>query len=100
MIITARSAPTEKKDSHFIQSDASTAEGATKVINEILNRFHGIDIIVHNVGGTSAPCGIEPTPFQSEHLRLAAAEGRKEEVVDWAAATMVAPASRMRSTQL
>ena len=26
-----------------------------KVINEILNRFHGIDIIVHNVGGSSAP---------------------------------------------
>jgi NAD(P)-dependent dehydrogenase (short-subunit alcohol dehydrogenase family) len=57
VIITARSAPTEKTDNHFIQADASTAEGATKVINEILNRFHGIDIIVHNVGGTSAPCG-------------------------------------------
>jgi NAD(P)-dependent dehydrogenase (short-subunit alcohol dehydrogenase family) len=27
------------------------------VINEILNRFQGIDIIVHNVGVTSAPCG-------------------------------------------
>ena len=57
MIFTARSAPTEKTDNHFIQADASTAEGATNVINEILNRFHGIDIIVHNVGGTSAPCG-------------------------------------------
>ena len=57
VIITARSAPTEKTDNHFIQADASTAEGSTKVINEILNRFHGIDIIVHNVGGTSAPCG-------------------------------------------
>src|SRR5213593_3526587 len=57
VIITARSAPTEKTDNHFIQADVSTAEGTTKVINEILNRFHGIDIIVHNVGGTSAPCG-------------------------------------------
>src|SRR6266853_4630542 len=57
VIITARSAPTEKTDSHFVQADVSTAEGTTKVINEILNRFHGIDIIVHNVGGTSAPCG-------------------------------------------
>jgi len=27
------------------------------VINEILNRFHGIDIIIHNVGGSSAPSG-------------------------------------------
>ena len=34
-----------------------TAEATTKVINEILNRFHGIDIIIHNVGGTSAPSG-------------------------------------------
>ena len=40
VIITARSAPTEKTDNHFIQADVSTAEGTTKVINEILNRFH------------------------------------------------------------
>jgi NAD(P)-dependent dehydrogenase (short-subunit alcohol dehydrogenase family) len=57
VIITARSAPTEKTDNHFIQADGSTAGGTTTVINEILNRFHGIDIIVHNVGGTSAPSG-------------------------------------------
>ncbi len=57
VIITARSAPTEKTDNLFIQADVSTAEGTTKVINEILNRFQGIDIIIHNVGGTSAPSG-------------------------------------------
>src|ERR1041385_6526588 len=57
VIITARSAPTEKSDHHFIQADVSTAEGATKVVNEILNRFQGIDIVIHNVGGTSAPSG-------------------------------------------
>src|SRR2546426_1948405 len=57
VIITARSAPTEKTASHFIQADVSTAEGTTKVINEILKRFHGIDIVIHNVGGTSAPSG-------------------------------------------
>jgi NAD(P)-dependent dehydrogenase (short-subunit alcohol dehydrogenase family) len=57
VVITARSAPTEKTGNHFIQADASTAQGTTRVINEILNRFQGIDIIVHNVGGTSAPCG-------------------------------------------
>src|SRR5258706_14378937 len=57
VIITARSAPTEKTDNHFIQADVSTAEGTTKVINEILNRFQGIDTIIHNVGGTSAPSG-------------------------------------------
>jgi NAD(P)-dependent dehydrogenase (short-subunit alcohol dehydrogenase family) len=57
VIITARSASTEKTDNHFIQADVSTAEGTTRVINEILNRFQGIDIIIHNVGGTSAPSG-------------------------------------------
>src|SRR5258705_3971165 len=57
VIITARSAPEEKTSSHFIQADVSTAEGTTKVINEILNRFQGIDILIHNVGGSSAPSG-------------------------------------------
>lgn len=57
VIITARSAPAEKTDNHFIQADLSTPEGTTKVINEILKRFQGIDIMIHNVGGSSAPSG-------------------------------------------
>jgi NAD(P)-dependent dehydrogenase (short-subunit alcohol dehydrogenase family) len=57
VIVTARSVPEEKTDNHFIQADVSTAEGTTKVINEILNRFQGIDVIVNNVGGSSAPSG-------------------------------------------
>jgi len=55
--ITARSVPGEKTAVHFIQADVSTAEGATKVISEILNHFHGIDVVIHNVGGSSAPSG-------------------------------------------
>src|SRR5438128_7595365 len=57
VIITARSTPTEKMGNHFIQADVSTAEGTTMVINEILNRFQGIDIMIQNVGGSSAPSG-------------------------------------------
>ena len=57
VIITARSAPEEKTGSYFIQADVSTSEGTTKVIRETLDRFEGIDIIVHNVGGSSAPSG-------------------------------------------
>jgi NAD(P)-dependent dehydrogenase (short-subunit alcohol dehydrogenase family) len=57
VIVTARSAPEEKTDRHFIQADLSTPEGTTKVIKEILHRFHDIDIIIHNLGGSSAPCG-------------------------------------------
>jgi NAD(P)-dependent dehydrogenase (short-subunit alcohol dehydrogenase family) len=57
VIITARSAPKENPGSHFIQADVSTSEGTTNVIREILDRFKGIDIIAHNVGGSSAPSG-------------------------------------------
>jgi NAD(P)-dependent dehydrogenase (short-subunit alcohol dehydrogenase family) len=57
VIVTARSASDEKTDNHFIQADVSTPEGTTKVIDEILERFHGVDIIIHNVGGSSAPSG-------------------------------------------
>lgn len=56
VIITARSAP-EGEAHHFIQADVSTAEGTTAVAREVLDRFNGIDIIVHNVGGSSAPSG-------------------------------------------
>jgi NAD(P)-dependent dehydrogenase (short-subunit alcohol dehydrogenase family) len=56
VIITARSAP-EEKAHHFIQADVSTEEGTTMVAREIFDRFGGIDIIVHNVGGSSAPSG-------------------------------------------
>jgi NAD(P)-dependent dehydrogenase (short-subunit alcohol dehydrogenase family) len=57
VIITARSAPEEKTGSHFIQADVSTPEGTTTIIREILGHFKGVDIIVHNVGGSSAPSG-------------------------------------------
>ena len=57
VIVTARSAPEEKTDEHFVQADVSTVEGASKVIAAVLNQFHGIDIVVHNVGGSSAPSG-------------------------------------------
>jgi len=57
VVITARSAPEEDTGSHFIQADVSTSEGTTKVIREISDRFKGVDIIVNNVGGSSAPSG-------------------------------------------
>jgi NAD(P)-dependent dehydrogenase (short-subunit alcohol dehydrogenase family) len=57
LAITARSAPAENSAAHFIQADVSTSEGTTHVIREMLNRFKGVDIMVHNVGGSSAPSG-------------------------------------------
>jgi NAD(P)-dependent dehydrogenase (short-subunit alcohol dehydrogenase family) len=57
VIVTARSAPVGKADGHFIQADLSTSEGTTKVIREILSRFKSVDILINNVGGSSAPSG-------------------------------------------
>ena len=55
--ITARSAPAEKTAALFVQADLSTSQGAAHVIREIFTQFKGVDIIIHNVGGSSAPSG-------------------------------------------
>ncbi len=55
---TARSPlPENQKPDVFIQADLSTPEGAEKVIREVLDRFGAVDILVNNVGGSSAPGG-------------------------------------------
>ncbi len=55
--ITARSTPEEATAAHFIRADVSTPEGTALVIDEVLQRFQGVDVVVHNVGGSSAPSG-------------------------------------------
>jgi NAD(P)-dependent dehydrogenase (short-subunit alcohol dehydrogenase family) len=57
VIVVARSAPKDQSPDYFIETDLSTPEGASKVVREILDRFHGIDIVINNVGGSSAPSG-------------------------------------------
>lgn len=41
----------------FVQADISTAEGVDKVVRGVLDRLGGLDILVSNVGGSSAPSG-------------------------------------------
>lgn len=58
VITTARKTPDPLEASDlFIEADISTPYGTTKVINQVLERFGGIDILVNNVGGSSAPTG-------------------------------------------
>jgi NAD(P)-dependent dehydrogenase (short-subunit alcohol dehydrogenase family) len=55
---TARSElPVGQAPDLFVQADVSTVGGVHSVARAVLERFGGIDILVHNVGGSSAPSG-------------------------------------------
>lgn len=58
VLATARSAPARLPDaSLFVAADVATAEGCTIVADAVRDRLGGADIIVHVVGGSSAPAG-------------------------------------------
>ncbi|PYJ54519.1 MAG: short-chain dehydrogenase, partial [Verrucomicrobia bacterium] len=58
VITTARTKPDELQSPElFIQSDISTPQGVEKVVKEVLARLGGLDILINNVGGSSAPSG-------------------------------------------
>jgi NAD(P)-dependent dehydrogenase (short-subunit alcohol dehydrogenase family) len=58
VLTTARSKPEEiARSDQFITADVSTAEGCAAVAHAVRDRFDGVDIIVHVVGGSSAPAG-------------------------------------------
>jgi NAD(P)-dependent dehydrogenase (short-subunit alcohol dehydrogenase family) len=55
---TARSAlPGGQSPDLFVQADLSAAAGVNVVVRAVLERYGGVDIIVHNVGGSAAPGG-------------------------------------------
>jgi NAD(P)-dependent dehydrogenase (short-subunit alcohol dehydrogenase family) len=41
----------------FVQADISTRAGVDAVVREVMGRLGGVDILVNNVGGSSAPSG-------------------------------------------
>jgi NAD(P)-dependent dehydrogenase (short-subunit alcohol dehydrogenase family) len=58
VLTTARTWPGDSVDaSLFVAADITTAEGCTAVADTVLDRLGGIDIIVHVVGGSTAPAG-------------------------------------------
>ena len=57
VLTTARTAPDISSGVDFIAADVATADGCTTVVDAVHRRLGGIDIIVHVVGGSSAPAG-------------------------------------------
>jgi NAD(P)-dependent dehydrogenase (short-subunit alcohol dehydrogenase family) len=58
VMTTARSRPAQAPHAdHFVAADVSTAEGAERVASAVLDSLGGVDIVVHVVGGSSAPAG-------------------------------------------
>ena len=57
VITTARSLPPGGTLDRFVQADVSTREGIDHVVKVIMDRLGGLDILIHNVGGSAAPGG-------------------------------------------
>jgi NAD(P)-dependent dehydrogenase (short-subunit alcohol dehydrogenase family) len=57
VLTTARTRPGDHPDNLFVAAEITTAEGCATVADAVRRRLGGIDIIVHVVGGSSAPAG-------------------------------------------
>src|SRR5690242_5285513 len=57
VLATARSLPRGGADNRFVQADVSTRDGIERVVKAVVDRLGGIDILIHNVGGSAAPGG-------------------------------------------
>src|SRR6185369_9770505 len=57
VVATARTIPDGGHPDQFVQADASTPAGADQVIKSTLDRLGGLDILINNLGGSSAPGG-------------------------------------------
>src|SRR6266513_1377042 len=57
VIATARSLPPGGAPDQFVQADLSTREGIDRVVKAVMDRLGGLDILIHNVGGSAARGG-------------------------------------------
>ena len=57
VITTGRSLPSDGSSEQFVRADLSTPEGIELLVNTVMDRFGGLDILIHNVGGSAARGG-------------------------------------------
>jgi NAD(P)-dependent dehydrogenase (short-subunit alcohol dehydrogenase family) len=58
VLTTARMRPGDLDDADlFVAADLTTAEGCAAVVGAVRDHLRGVDVIVHVVGGSSAPAG-------------------------------------------
>lgn len=58
VIITARNLPEEENPNlNFIPADLSTSKGTQKVVEDILERYGRLDILINNLGSSETPGG-------------------------------------------
>ena len=58
LVTAARSAPLNHDlPAHFVSGDLSTSTGVARVAEAVIGYLGGLDILVHNLGGSNAPGG-------------------------------------------
>jgi NAD(P)-dependent dehydrogenase (short-subunit alcohol dehydrogenase family) len=57
VLTTARSKPPAMADAGFVAADLTTADGCASVAAAVHEQLGGVDIVVHMLGGSSAPAG-------------------------------------------
>src|SRR5882672_1551962 len=57
LITTGRSVQSDAPSDGFVQADISKADGIDQIVRAITQRLGGIDILIHNVGGSAARGG-------------------------------------------
>lgn len=57
VLTTARTKPDALPDAWFLGADLTTSEGCSALATAVRERMGGVDVIVHMLGGSSAPAG-------------------------------------------
>lgn len=57
VLTTARKRPPEMPEAQFVAADLTDAEGCAQVAEAVRERLGGVDVVVHMLGGSSAPAG-------------------------------------------